>query len=404
MQMNTEEKTVTSIDEYLELILSYQTSDNNLQKFLFRGQPKQFDTLYPSLFRDNKDAANETINIIEKLNFYHNDFSIDHTDTIANLLIELQQKGEKTRLLDVTSSPLIALYNAIKDEKNIDGKSKFENNDGVVYILEDGKNFFSEMGIGNGHNLYIKAKAVALLKNMYLKLVCCLEHMDIIHALLDCIGSIAHLEKIIYIGKTTSVMHEHFPFVKNFNHFEKILEQKLFIKDTSGSFGIHKVFAYLFGLPIHLNPHKNSYEQLVSNRIMSQQSSFLLFPNKVINSYIIHKRNDNKECYTFDNYDHNGKKETIELKLKTGLTNSKKDELLSLTQNKQEFIPYDKLESFFDDIPERVKNYCSVNATWGKNPIKIIIIPANKKQELRGKIELIYNEHVFYPEHMGNKY
>ena len=93
---------INSIDDYLDLLIEIKAGDD-LRKILFRGQAQEYETLHPRLFIKGKinDANNESENIIKNLNSCYKNVSIENTDSIANFLIEIQQKGTfPTRLLD----------------------------------------------------------------------------------------------------------------------------------------------------------------------------------------------------------------------------------------------------------------------------------------------------------------
>lgn len=121
---------ITSVSKFLDLNFSkFYTSDQDPEKWMFRGHGKYDFKLIPSVGRL---LGNGIFNSKEKLfNFEEsafNEFRIDAYSELreANsftLLAVAQHHGLKTRLLDWTFSALAALFFAVEDEKlwNEDG-------------------------------------------------------------------------------------------------------------------------------------------------------------------------------------------------------------------------------------------------------------------------------------------
>ena len=266
-----------SIDEYLESIL--QINKKHGTKLLFRGQSRHYDTLYPSIFRASNlaKASTETEDIINLINRYYKNISISDPNTISEFLIEMQQKGTiPTRLLDITSNPLVALFNAV---------SEHDNEDGVVYIFINGIDYFSESGISQNkkNNLYLLAKSVSALKDVYLRLTtnAITEH-DVLYCFMDTFKSLDPYSGYSlpnYPMRELDEIGTMFPELYSNELFRKIIEP---IHQEEQTKAVHRLFLNLFGLPLHIIPHFNAHEQIVANRIIMQGSSFLLWPNKVI--------------------------------------------------------------------------------------------------------------------------
>ena len=129
-------KEISSLSEYIEYIerlpLPICKSDPFLNmKYYFRGQSNQNYRICPSIDREANKSSMNNWQILERalinsaLEKLPNLFGMD--DYPARLLAKLQHYGIPTRMMDLTKSPLVALYFACgqkcKDEVNPkDGK------------------------------------------------------------------------------------------------------------------------------------------------------------------------------------------------------------------------------------------------------------------------------------------
>jgi hypothetical protein len=121
-----------TLSSYLKWIYKTSTSIacgiewNNLNNAYFRGHADKKWELKPSLFRNNNLIYEHELFKKAQNTLW---FELQNTKTHLERLIILQHHGLSTRLLDVTTNPLIALYFACLDNKN----DKGEETDGVVY-------------------------------------------------------------------------------------------------------------------------------------------------------------------------------------------------------------------------------------------------------------------------------
>ncbi|MFQ2013931.1 FRG domain-containing protein [Aeromonas veronii] len=132
---------VDSVESFLSIVFSTQEDDNNddLSEVFYRGHSNSNYKLEPSLFRKNRDGiyrylSNEDKMTRELLTVQAAEFLSDKY--MLDKLVRMQHYGLPTRLLDVTSNPLVALYFACSEEhKDKDGCDI----DGQVIILRTGK-------------------------------------------------------------------------------------------------------------------------------------------------------------------------------------------------------------------------------------------------------------------------
>lgn len=131
---------VASVDEYMKEVskLNEQKSDVNAQLF-FRGQAVEHWDIKPSIFRDNMLSVEHYL-MSEPLRQVPNEFT--NLGTSFEIMEKYQHYGMCTRLLDVTTNPLVALYFAceqhgeetyrISESKEIERRCP----NGIVYFKE----------------------------------------------------------------------------------------------------------------------------------------------------------------------------------------------------------------------------------------------------------------------------
>lgn len=105
---------INSIEEYLKVIEKY---DFYSEKY-FRGQKRQYDDIKPTIARKRGYLENESKIYSDLLKTWPKHFS-PLNNPLENLSI-IQHYDSPTRLIDLTTNPLIALYFAVEDIKCVD--------------------------------------------------------------------------------------------------------------------------------------------------------------------------------------------------------------------------------------------------------------------------------------------
>lgn len=102
----------------------YLTEVFNKYNICFRGQSEEYKYVLPSLYRNVKTLKNEKNIVFEsKAKSANTLMNLSSFDTLALL----QHYGQCTRILDVTTNALIALFFAVSD-------TEFTEDDGVVFL------------------------------------------------------------------------------------------------------------------------------------------------------------------------------------------------------------------------------------------------------------------------------
>ena len=116
---------IGALSTFLQYLDKLGTDGKQLR--YFRGHSKQSFQVTPSIFRNPGWISNEASMLKELLLRCPNDFA--GSPTTFQCLVKMQHYGLPTRLLDITSNPLVALYFACETHDNDD-------EDGEVVIFD----------------------------------------------------------------------------------------------------------------------------------------------------------------------------------------------------------------------------------------------------------------------------
>lgn len=153
MTDNYKIKEVTSLQEFVTFVLRAK-KDISEWNIYYRGENTYFEHRLPSFYRD-------TFLLLHSERYYRtlmNEIGWeDYSDnvTLVRRMAELQHYGAKTRILDVTSNPLVALYFAVENATKEDEVKKNQDDSlaGYIYFYKENPN---EEKFDTGHTVAIK--------------------------------------------------------------------------------------------------------------------------------------------------------------------------------------------------------------------------------------------------------
>lgn len=119
-----------SVENYLNIVLK-GTNNNSL---FYRGESRKHDYVIPNLYLNSELTLKTSEGYYRSLfsQLGHDDYS-DST-SLFRVISEFQHYGAKTRILDITTNPLVALYFAVEKFHG----EKVPDISGVFYPCEDG--------------------------------------------------------------------------------------------------------------------------------------------------------------------------------------------------------------------------------------------------------------------------
>jgi len=118
---------IDSVSDFLRLIFDESEMASNDCSFFYRGHASTSWTLKPGIYRDESLTTKEHILFKEMESAVPAEFST--CKCTFDRLVKMQHYEYPTRLLDITSNPLVALYFACVDEK-------LKEDDGMVYLFK----------------------------------------------------------------------------------------------------------------------------------------------------------------------------------------------------------------------------------------------------------------------------
>ena len=130
---SSQEIEITSVGTFIQEIKKLkENSDGESTDFYFRGQEVDFWDIQPSIFRDDMLSVEDKL---MRIPLQNNPFDFKDLDDTFDIMTKYQHYGMCTRLLDLTTNPLVALYFACKlhSDKNY---LKHEESTGVVYFAK----------------------------------------------------------------------------------------------------------------------------------------------------------------------------------------------------------------------------------------------------------------------------
>ncbi len=148
---------VESVTQFLDYIIKGIDENQNKFNFYYRGENQFFPLRLPNYFtHENSEKM-----VRQGSEFYYRSLinelgRVDYSDSFSlfQLLAELQHYEAKTRMLDISSNPLVALYFATELNQNWKNRGDNKLMDGQVYIFCEEIN---QEKFDTGHTVAIKS-------------------------------------------------------------------------------------------------------------------------------------------------------------------------------------------------------------------------------------------------------
>ncbi|HFI0667290.1 TPA: FRG domain-containing protein [Streptococcus suis] len=150
----TSEITIGSLNRFLTFILQSEKNKEPGFNYYYRGEPRYFEMRTPSLYLNRRLTLDGSEKYYKTLFNELGMSEYSDNSTLVRKLAELQHYGAKTRILDITKNPLVALYFAVTNEP-------FE--DGYVYLF---KEEILKEKYDSGHTVAIKSAINLMPKNI----------------------------------------------------------------------------------------------------------------------------------------------------------------------------------------------------------------------------------------------
>jgi hypothetical protein len=188
--MDIKIREVTHLQDFIEVIL--QSKNRMLgRNIYYRGESTYFESRMPSFYRDTF--------LIDNTERYYRTLMNemgweDYSDnvTLVRRMAQLQHYGAKTRILDVTSNPLVALYFAVENAtlEDEDNGNQDERQAGYIYFYSEKP---EEEKFDTGHTVAIKT-AINLMS---------VEKLDVFCNLMSLLYSIYQKNGLMFLQFTT---------------------------------------------------------------------------------------------------------------------------------------------------------------------------------------------------------